>query len=128
MGYIHPLAIGTMEGLGVPMTGQRSKSWDEFANTPVDLAIMLCDAAALEPCPAFGDATLVAHWSTPDPVALMGSESTRELFAVQVAYVIQGQIKRLIELDFEQLSADELHKQLEMIGQTERPQANFVTP
>ena len=75
VGYIHPLAVGTMEGLGIEMTGQRSKSWDEFANTPVDLAITLCDTAALEPCPAFGDATLMAHWSTQDPVALMGSES-----------------------------------------------------
>jgi len=29
-GQVHPLALATLERLGLPTTGYRSKSWDEF--------------------------------------------------------------------------------------------------
>lgn len=116
VGFIHPLAIAAMEELQVPMTEQRSKSWDEFQDQPVDLVITVCSAAAQETCPVWPGAPLTINWPISDPVSFAGVESERLKFAVQTAGHLRVMIQRLITLDFENLPRDDLVKHLEAIG------------
>lgn len=73
-GYVHPKSIETLRRNGIEVDKPRSKSWDEFAGTPIDLVITVCDEAANEACPAFLGSQQKLHWSTPDPAKAEGSE------------------------------------------------------
>ncbi len=73
-GYVHPKSIETLKRHGINPGHPRSKSWDEFAQTPFDLVITVCDQAAGESCPLFPGNPKKLHWSTPDPAKATGSE------------------------------------------------------
>jgi arsenate reductase (thioredoxin) len=75
-GWVHPLAIKAMEDLGVSMDAARSKSADEFAKTPFDLVVTVCDSAAKD-CPSWPHAARVEHWSIEDPSYGPDDPSTR---------------------------------------------------
>lgn len=115
-GYIHPLAEEALQQLGVPMEEQSSKSWDEFRETPVDVVITLCDAAAAENCPTFPGSPVSAHWSTPDPVMHVGTADERVEFAVRVAERLRLKIQGLVALDWNANPA-ELQRRLQFLGE-----------
>ena len=115
-GYIHPLAVGAMETLGVDMGNQYSKSWDEFSDTPVDLVITLCDSAAAEPCPNWKGGAMVAHWSHRDPVTMLLPDAQRVAFAMELATSLRGKLERLVSLDFQADRRNELLAKLQQIG------------
>jgi arsenate reductase len=75
-GWVHPLAIKAMEDLGVPMDGARSKSADEFRDTPFDVVVTVCDSAAQD-CPMWPNAGRLVHWSIEDPSFGADDPSTR---------------------------------------------------
>ena len=53
-GKVNPYAVKTLQAAGMPTSGLRSKSWDEFAKPGApgfDFIITVCDNAASEPCP-----------------------------------------------------------------------------
>ena len=74
----NPLALKTLEEHGLPAGHWRSKSWDEFRDSPFDLVVTLCDAAAKETCPVFPGTPLQAHWGFPDPPASRDPEAAFE--------------------------------------------------
>lgn len=77
-GTVHPSAIALVEGIGLPTTGLRSKSWDEFAKPDapqMDFVITVCDNAAGEVCPIWPSMPVTAHWGIPDPAAATGSDA-----------------------------------------------------
>ena len=75
-GYVHPLAVRAMAELGVDISGQVSKSADEFRGIELDLVVTMCDDAA-ENCPVWlGDGRKV-HISFKDPAKAIGSEEER---------------------------------------------------
>jgi arsenate reductase len=115
-GFVHPLATEAMAGMNMSTDGQNSKSWNDFATTPVDVVITLCDAAASETCPVWPGAPLTAHWSLPDPVGHFGSDEERTAFATAVAQRLRAKIEGLIKLDW---SADpkELADRLRFLGE-----------
>ena len=102
----------------VGFADQYSKSWDVYAGTEFSAIITLCDAAASEPCPTWPGTPVRAHWSTPDPVALHGSDEERSRQARQVAEHLRSRIKALVALDVVSLSADRLRDTLERSGQS----------
>jgi arsenate reductase len=65
-----------MSELGIDISGQRSKSLDEFLAQPFDYVITVCDNAN-QHCPLFPAATHRIHWSIEDPAAVTGDEQTR---------------------------------------------------
>lgn len=73
-GYVHPKSIEILKRHSIEMGEARSKSWDEFTNTEIDLVITVCDEAANETCPAFLGNFKKLHWSTPDPAKALGTE------------------------------------------------------
>jgi arsenate reductase len=71
---VHPLAVQAMAELGIDITGQRSKSVEEFRNGGFDLVITVCDGAA-EACPLWLGKGRGIHAGLPDPAAVTGSET-----------------------------------------------------
>ena len=81
--YVRPLAIDAMREVGIDISGQRSKSVEEFADQEIDYVITVCDHAN-EVCPAFPAKTKRIHWSISDPVAAWGDDEA-QLQAFRVA-------------------------------------------
>jgi arsenate reductase (thioredoxin) len=40
---VHPLAVAVMDGIGIDITGQRSKSLDEFFHAGIDIVVRVCN-------------------------------------------------------------------------------------
>ena len=73
---VRPEAIAVMKEIGIDISGQRSKSVDEFVRQPFDVVLTVCDNAR-ESCPVFPARTQTIHWSFEDPAAVQGSEIER---------------------------------------------------
>ncbi len=73
---VRPLAVEAMSDVGIDISGQRSKSVEEFAGQQFDYVITVCDNAN-EKCPVFPGKTKRIHWSFEDPAAATGNEASR---------------------------------------------------
>lgn len=93
-GKVNPLAIRTLkEKYNLDASDARSKSWDEFKDVKFDFVITVCDNAK-EACPVWPGQPVVAHWSSPDPAGIEGTEEQKFQFFVTVA----SQIARRVDL------------------------------
>lgn len=94
-GMINPFALAQLKAEGIPTTGLRSKSWDEFAtgDAPrIDLVVTVCDSAVAETCPVvFGD-FLRTHWGLPDPAAVTGDDAAKRAAFKQAHRIIQARL------------------------------------
>ncbi len=92
---IHPLAIKIMAEIGVDLSHQRPKHFNEFIGQHFDYIVTVCDRVR-EVCPVFpGDPDQI-HWSFPDPVAVEGNlERQRKAFA-DTASQLTTRIKYLL--------------------------------
>ena len=101
-GRVHPLALETLDELGIALAGARSKSWDEFAgpaSPPIDVLITVCDNAAAEPCPVWRGRRPTAHWGLPDPAAVTSSEGERREAFRATARELRRRIEAFLRLD-----------------------------
>jgi arsenate reductase (thioredoxin) len=69
-------AIAVMAELGIDLTGQQSKTLEQFVGEPWDEVITVCDEAN-DACPFFPGGRNRRHWSTADPAAVTGDEAAR---------------------------------------------------
>jgi protein-tyrosine-phosphatase len=93
-GRVNPLAIGVLrEKYNLDASSARSKSAEEFRGRKLDLVITVCDHAK-EACPVWPGVPVLAHWGSPDPAAVEGTEEQKYRAFVQVA----SQIARRAEL------------------------------
>ena len=76
---VNPVAIDVMAERGVDISGQRSKSLDEFRQQPFDYVITVCDNAA-QSCPVFPGPAERIHWSFPDPAAAPEGKERTDAF------------------------------------------------
>jgi len=74
--HVRPEAITVMREIGIDITGQRSKSVDEFAGQTFDLVLTVCDSAK-ETCPIYPGHGKRRHHGFADPAAVTGSEAER---------------------------------------------------
>src|SRR2546421_2855980 len=77
--YVRPNAIAVMKEIGIDISHHRSKSLNEFIDTPFDYVITVCDHAA-QYCPEFPGEAKRIHWSIKDPVAPGDEEAQRQAF------------------------------------------------
>ena len=73
---VRPEAIAVMKELGIDISGQRSKSVDEFRDQSFDYVLTVCDNAN-ESCPIYPGHVNRFHHSFEDPAAVEGSEEQR---------------------------------------------------
>jgi len=72
-GSVHPAAIRALQEIGIAHTG-RSKSAEEFRDTPFDLVVTVCDDAA-ENCPVWLGRGKRVHAGFPDPARATGGDA-----------------------------------------------------
>ena len=93
-GRVNPLAVRVLqEKYNLDAGAARSKSWDEYVGKQFDFVITVCDNAR-EVCPLWPGQPVLAHWGSPDPAAVEGTEDQKYWAFVQVA----SQIARRAEL------------------------------
>lgn len=92
---VNPLAIEAMREKGIDISGQRSKSVDEFRGQEFDYVITVCDRAA-ENCPAFPGRTERIHWSFDDPAAAEGERDERLALFRRVRDEIEGRLRDFV--------------------------------
>ncbi|PWV59897.1 arsenate reductase ArsC [Plasticicumulans acidivorans] len=120
-GSVNPLAVQLLSQLGLPSTGLRSKSWDEFAASgapALDFVITVCDNAAGEVCPLWPGQPITAHWGVADPAAVQGSEAERMLAFREALRVLENRIKAFAALRPEALDRMSLQRRLDEIGRS----------
>ena len=115
-GFVHPLAIEAMRRMYVPVANLVSKSWNAFADRPVDVVITLCDDAAEEPCPVWPGEPIRVHWSLPDPAYFVGTEPDRIEFTLRIAERLAAKIRGLVAIDWTQ-TRDAVQERLEFLGE-----------
>jgi len=76
---VHPDAIRTLAGIGIDISGQHSKSVDDFLDQKFDYVVTVCDKAR-EACPYFPGDPEQIHWSFPDPSAVQNEQERLQLF------------------------------------------------
>jgi arsenate reductase (thioredoxin) len=118
-GAPHPYTLDLLIGLGLPVAGLRSKSWDEFAapGAPqMDFVFTVCDDAAGEACPAWLGRPMTAHWGIPDPAAVAGTEIERRTAFRQAHAALENRIKLFVSLPLANLDRMSLQAKLDAIG------------
>lgn len=116
-GKVNPVALETLEKHGIPCTGARSKSWDEFGPRKDDAAVpppptfdfifTVCSNAANETCPVWPGHPTTAHWTIPDPAHIEPMEARREAF--EVAYQsLHRRIAAFLALPLETMARDDI--------------------
>jgi arsenate reductase len=70
---VNPNAITVMKEIGIDISGQKSKSVNEFINQIFDIIITVCDNAK-ESCPIFQGKAERLHWSFFDPAEAVGTQ------------------------------------------------------
>jgi arsenate reductase len=88
---VRPEAISVMNEIGIDISGQRSKSVDEFTGEQMDYVITVCDNAN-ESCPVFPGSTKRLHWPFEDPASVQGSMEERKAVFRNVRDQIHGRI------------------------------------
>ena len=93
-GAVNPLALWVLKDrYNIDAGDARSKSWDEFKGVKFDFVITVCDSAR-EACPVWPGHPILAHWGSPDPAAVTGTEEEKYRSFVTVA----SQIARRVDL------------------------------
>jgi arsenate reductase (thioredoxin) len=92
---VRPEAIEALAEIGIDISGNRSKSVEEFVNKEIDYVLTVCDNAR-ENCPYFPAKTKVIHYSFEDPAEVQGDEEAR----LNAFRKIRDEIKIYFENDF----------------------------
>lgn len=90
--HVRPLAIRVMNELDIDISGQSSKTLDQYLHETFDKVITVCDSAA-EACPFFPGAQQQLHWSFPDPSKATGTEEEQLTVYRQVRDAIRARIE-----------------------------------
>lgn len=102
-GKVNPLAIQVLrEVYNIDASEARSKSWEEFKGVEFDFVITVCDNAR-ESCPVWPGQPIVAHWGSPDPAAVEGSDQEKYRAFRDVALQLQRRLQLFTSLPFEKL-------------------------
>jgi len=72
-GKLNPFVVKAMEEVGMDISGNHTKSVDEFKGDKFDLVVTVCDQAK-ETCPYFPGALGYLHRNFEDPSTFTGSE------------------------------------------------------
>lgn len=118
-GEIHPYTIELLERLNYSTDGLCSKSWDEFAASgapELDFVFTVCDQAANEACPVWPGQPISAHWGIPDPAAVRGSETEKQLAFADAYRMLNNRISIFVNLPIGSLDRLTLQKRLDAIG------------
>jgi arsenate reductase len=119
VGTVNPYARRQLQAVHYPVTGLRSKSWDEFAKPDaphMDFVITVCDKAAGEVCPVWPGHPVTAHWSFEDPAAIQGSDEDKRRAFDRVFLQIAQRVRIFAELPLATLEKTAIKAEMDRIG------------
>ena len=125
-GTVRLEALRQLQQVHLPVSGLRSKSWEEFSvpGAPnLDFVFTVCDNAANEVCPVWPGQPMTAHWGIPDPVAVRGSETDIQRAFREAYFLLDRRISLFLCLPFKALDNLALKRELDQIGKSESPVA-----
>jgi protein-tyrosine-phosphatase len=94
---LHPYAVQVMAAMGIDISQQQSKHYNQYLGQSFDRIVTVCDRIR-ESCPNFpGDPERI-HWSFSDPAAQEGSEEARYHAFEQTALQLTNRIRFLLIL------------------------------
>ena len=115
-GKVNDFAIQVLKhDYNIDASQARSKSWEEFKDVQFDFVVTVCDNAR-EMCPVWPGQPMVAHWSSPDPAAVEGTDSERYLAFQKVAAQINHRLQRFVSLPLDKMDRPTLAAALNEIG------------
>jgi arsenate reductase len=115
-GIVNPLAIQVLQDVyNIDASEARSKSWEEFKDVEFDFVITVCDNAR-ESCPLWPGQPIVAHWGSPDPAAVEGSDSEKYRAFKEVAFQINRRLQLFTSLPLDKLDRLKLAAATQEIG------------
>jgi arsenate reductase len=123
-GKVRPEALRQIETAHIPISGLRSKAWDEFSlpgSPKLDFVFTVCDNAANEVCPVWPGQPMTAHWGVPDPAAVHGSEAEVERAFRETFFILDRRISLFLCLPLKTLDSLALKKELDSIGHAMTP-------
>ena len=107
-GKVNPFALRVLKDVyDIDASDARSKSWEEFKDVEFDFVVTVCDNAR-ESCPVWPGQPIVAHWSSPDPAAVEGTDEEKYRAFKEVASQINHRLQLFTSLPFEDLDRAEL--------------------
>ncbi|EZO13102.1 arsenate reductase ArsC [Pseudomonas aeruginosa] len=115
-GQVLPRSLTTLQQAGISTEGLSSKGNDAFESNPPDIVITVCDKAAGEACPVYFGPALKAHWGLEDPSDVQGTDSEVDAAFRCTLARIERRCRAFLALPFEQLSRDELKRELDRVG------------
>lgn len=102
-GTVNPFAIQVLKDcFRIDASEARSKSAEEFKDVQFDFVITVCDNAR-ETCPIWPGQPIVAHWSSPDPAAVEGTDEAKYRAFKEVAFQINRRLQLFTSLPLEKL-------------------------
>ncbi len=115
-GKVNPLAVQVLHDVyDIDASEARSKSWEEFKDVEFDFVVTVCDNAR-ETCPIWPGQPLVAHWSSPDPAAVEGSDEEKYRAFKDVASQINRRLQAFTSLPLDTLDPLKLVAAIQEIG------------
>jgi arsenate reductase len=115
-GKVNPLAVQVLKAVyNIDAADARSKSWEEIKDVEFDFVVTVCDNAR-ESCPVWPGQPIVAHWSSPDPAALEGSDAEKYRAFKDVAFQINRRLQLLTSLPLDKLDRLKLTAAIQEIG------------
>jgi arsenate reductase len=118
-GAVHPAALRQIELARLPVTGLRSKPWDEFAKPgapQLNFVFTVCDNAAKEVCPVWPGQPMTAHWGVPDPAAVEGTPEQIEKAFREAFMILDRRINLFLCLPLSSLDKLAIKKEIDRIG------------
>jgi arsenate reductase (thioredoxin) len=118
-GKVRPEALQELEAARIPVTGLRSKSWNEFAQPgapELHFVFTVCDNAAKETCPIWPGQPMTAHWGVPDPAAVQGEPAEIERAFRNAFVTLERRIQLFLSLPLASLDRLALKKRVDEIG------------
>lgn len=115
-GYIHPLTLAVLDRMGLDADGLTSKSWDEYVDTPIDIAIMLCEFASAAGPREFLGGGVKVDWLLNDPSTHPGDPQEQLEMAQHLATRLKLKLERVAALDLDLLSREQLKTELEKLA------------
>lgn len=118
-GAVHPMTLETLNKVGIPTDGLRSKAWDEFAVEGVpkmDFIFTVCDNAAGETCPIWPGQPMTAHWGIEDHASVQGPEFKQRAAFEDALRYLRNRIGAFINLPLASIDRMALNSMLEGVG------------
>jgi arsenate reductase len=96
-GYVHPRSLALLEREGMPISGYRSKSWNDLPATP-DVVITVCASAAGETCPVYLAPVPRGHWGVDDPAKATGTDAEIDAAFERAYRILRHRIEAFLAL------------------------------